>query len=82
MGGGTRQWRRSRALTLEVLERKKRAVGVNTRLQATLTEGNITTEGAACTVAAPDKRLCGRGELASLLAHLLLLKIILTLTIL
>lgn len=58
------------------------AVAVITRVQATLPEGTFITEGAACTAAAPDKRLRGKGELAFLLARLLLLKIILTLTIL
>lgn len=51
-------------------------------LQATRAEGKVITEGAACAAAAPDKRLRGEGSLAFLLARLLLLKIILTPTIL
>lgn len=59
-----------------------RGCGGDGSLQETRAEEKVITEGAACTAAAPDKRLRWEGSLAFLLARLLLLKIILMPTIL
>lgn len=59
-----------------------RGCGGDGSLQETRAEEKVITEGAACTAAAPDKRLRWEGSLVFLLARLLLLKIILMPTIL
>ena len=59
-----------------------RGCGGDGSLQETRAEEKVITEGAACTAAAPDKRLRWEGSLEFLLARLLLLKIILMPTIL
>lgn len=62
----------------------KGAVGVNTRLLAVLTKGKCNYRKHSLHGSRPRREVSvrGRGELACLLAHLLLLKIILTPTIL